>query len=321
MRRKRSDLSMHLLQFAKNYVKILLIATALIVTWTSLSFADWRKDLGVFRIGIIESEAAKLSPGELDRMRTAYADALAMPIEIIRARDFPALIDAHASSRIEYAIYSAAAYSTAYLLCECIEPLAQSVGADGSTGTRTVLLLDASLSQAQMPKSKGIAVPGKNSLNGFGVPLSSYGAFTGRLTGNEEWLTFVRDTNTASKQYADGTVDGFFATVKNTALLVTALQQDTPLSTAIAASGRKTKAVWISNPISNGPHAVRKNLANEAKGILSVFLIDLAEKNPDLNDILLPANDVRFVKVAHGAYTSAITATKMLAARSQQPAQ
>ena len=298
-----------------------LTAAVFFLTGTTISLADWRKDLGVFRIGIIESEALKLSPGELDRVRSGYADALSMPVEIIRARDFPALIDAQASARIEYAIFSAAAYSTAYLICECIEPLVQPIAEDASNGTRTVLLLDENVAASQVSKSKGIAVPGRNSLNGYGVPLASENVVSGKLKGDEAWLTFVRDTNTAVQYYADGKVDGYFATVSGNATLATALETNAPLTSAIAASGRKTKAVWISGTIANGPHTVRKNLAEEAKGLLSKYLRNLAETDPDLNDILLPANDARFASVNHSAYSTALAATKMLAAHSEQPAQ
>lgn len=305
-----------MLKFAK------LAASALVVLCGSVtaSYCGWRQDLGTFRIGLIENEANKLSPAELQRIQTAYAQALAMPVEIIRVRDYPALIDAHASARVEYAIYSAASYATAYLVCECIEPLVQPVSVDGSLGTRTVLLLDASVKPSQIGQSKGIAVPGRSSPNGFGVPLAADKIFDAALSGSEPWLKFVPDTNSAASAYITGTVDGFFASVGNDETLVSALQPGNPLSDLVLASPRKTKAVWLSKTIANGPHAVRKNLANEAKDSLLNFLVTLAQTNSDLNDILLPANDVRFMPVSHGAYATAISATKMLAAQARLPA-
>ncbi len=287
----------------------------------AVAMADWRKDLGVFRIGMIESEALKLSPGEMERMRRGYADALAMPVEIVRTRDFPALIDAHASARLEYAIFSAAAYATAYLVCECIEPLVQPIASNAATGTRTVLFLDSKMSKAQVAQSKGLAVPGKNSLNGFGVPLASEDMISGKLIGNEPWLVFVEDTKAAVEQFAAGKVDGFFATVSSTATLATALQQGDPIATTLLTLSRQAKASWISNIVANGPHAVRKNLSTEAKNILSKYLVNLAQTDPNLNDLILPANDIRFDTVNHSAYLTAISATKMLAAQSEQPAQ
>jgi phosphonate transport system substrate-binding protein len=305
----------------QKYTLICMTTTALLILGAVNSFADWRKDLGVFRIGMIESEALKLSPAELERIRSGFADALSLPVEIIRARDFPALIDAQASARIEYAVLSAAAYSTAYLVCECIEPLVRPIAADNTSGTRTILLLDESITTAQIAKSKGIAVPGRNSLNGFGVPLASESVIVGKLTGSEKWLTFARDANAAVQLYAQGEVDGFFATVSSGETLATALQDGKPLAAALATSSRETKAVWLSNPISNGPHTARKNLADEAKKILMDYLTKLGSTDPGLNDILLPENNTSFAEVDHRDYATALAATKMLAAQSEQPAQ
>lgn len=300
---------------------ITIASVIMLLASQAVALADWRKDLGVFRIGMIESEALKLSPGEMERMRSGYADALAMPVEIVRTRDFPALIDAHASARVEYAIFSAAAYATAYLVCECIEPLVQPIAANTATGTRTVLFLDSEMSMPQVAQSKGIAVPGKSSLNSFGVPLASDNLISGKLKGTEPWLVFVEDTNAAVKKFADGNVDGFFATVSSTATLGTALQQGDPIAATLTSLPRQVKVSWISNIVANGPHAVRKNLSPDAKNLLSKYLVNLAQTDPDLNDLLLPANDIRFDAVNHSAYATAITATKMLAAQSEQPAQ
>lgn len=307
--------------FAKTFAKTLLSAGALMFVRAPDALADWRQDLGVFRVGIIENEALKLSPSELERIRVAYADALTMPVEIVRMRDYSALIDAHASSRVEYAIYSATAYSTAFLVCACIEPLVQPIAADGSIGTRTVLMLDPAVKFSQIGASKGIAVPGRNSLNGYGIPLSADKVLDKKLKGTEPWLKFTSNNSTAVGEYVAGTVDGFFTTVESGASLASAIEIGSPLFEALKSSGRPAKAVWLSDVVANGPHAIRKNLASEAKGKLLNFLIDLAQTNPDLNDLLLPANDVKFVPAAHGAYATAINATKMLSATAAPVAQ
>jgi phosphonate transport system substrate-binding protein len=312
---------MKIFQHAQKRCAVTIASMIMLLTSQAVAMADWRKDLGVFRIGMIESEALKLSPGELERIRSGYADALSMPVEIIRTRDFPALIDAHASARVEYAILSAAAYATAYLVCECIEPLVQPIATNAATGTRTVLFLDSKITMEQVAQSKGLAVPDKNSLNGYGVPLSSENLISGKLKGNEPWLVFAKDTDAAIQQFADGKVDGFFATVNSTATLATALQQGDPIAATLSSLPRQAKASWISNIVANGPHAVRKNLVTDAKNILSKYLVNLAQTDSDLNDLLLPANDIRFDEVNHSAYATAISATKMLAAQSEQPAQ
>jgi phosphonate transport system substrate-binding protein len=312
---------MRVTDMLKSTLKSVAIGVALLGLFTAPSFADWRKDLGTFRIGIIEGEASKMSPGEVDRIRAAYADALGMPVEVIRPRDFPALIDAQASSRIEYAIYSAAAYATASLACECVEPLVRPVAADKSSGTRSILVLDEKVSVGQISSGKGIAVPGMNSISGLGVPLVEAQSVFGPFTGNEKWLRFAKDANAAVEAFNNNNIDGFIATVPDSRTKNTALQAESSLAKALAVSSRPVKLAWISNPLLNGPHAVRKNLANEAKNILAKFLLSLNSTDPDLNDLLLPSNDVAFVQAKQSDYLLAIAATKKLAAQGGQPAQ
>ena len=73
-------------------------------------------------------------------LKQAYARALGIPVEIFVARDYAALIDAQATARVDYAIYSTTAYATTSLLCGCVEPVVAPVGEDGATGIRAILV-------------------------------------------------------------------------------------------------------------------------------------------------------------------------------------
>ncbi len=277
------------------------------------ALADWRKELGTFRIGMIEAQGKQYSPADLAKLRAAYSSALGMPVEIFQAKDFPSLIDAQASSRIEYAFYTAQAYATAYLACECVEPLAAAQGADGSAGLRTVLLLDEMLSVADLSKSKGIGVGGTDSLSTYGVALASFQLKGTSLTGAEPWLRVEGGPAGLLSGLENGSLDGLFAAVSSSLTLSDALRKDTALSSELAKTGRKIKAVWLSETIPNGPHAVRKNLAPEAKSALAKLLAELAVADPDLNDLLLPDNAITFSPISHQAYALALKATKALA--------
>ncbi len=275
--------------------------------------ADWRKELGTFRIGMIEAQGNQYSPADLAKLRAAYAGALGMPVEIFQAKDFPSLIDAQASSRIEYAFYTAQAYATAYLACECVEPLAAPLGADGSTGIKAVLLLDEALSVADVAKSKGIGIVGKDSLATFGVALASFQSKGTSLTGSETWLHIEGGPADLLGGLENGSLDGFFATVPSGLKLNDALRKDTALALELSKTGRKIKAVWLSDTVPNGPHAVRKNLAPEAKEAMLKMLAGMATADPDLNDLLLPEDTVAFSPVSHQAYGLTLKATKALA--------
>ncbi len=280
--------------------------------------ADWRADLGTFRIGIVNAELQKLSPLERERIRNAYADALKMPVEIIPMQDFPALIDAQASSRVEYAIYSTTAYATVWLACECVEPLVASVNFDGSTGVRAALFLRDGQSLKTMETSRGIAIAGQDSMPAFGLPLSEFIALNRPVKGSEPWLKIQPDVSSVVSSYLNHDIDGFFAVIPQNRTLATALQTNDRVAIALGADALNVKAAWISNTIPNGPHAIRRNINPEAKQAVTTFLITLAAKDPELFDLIAPENAINFIKIRHGDYTAAINATKALAAFSKK---
>ena len=275
--------------------------------------ADWRKELGTFRIGIVEAQARQHSPAELDKIRAAYATTLGMPVEIIQSKDFPSLIDAHASSRIEYAVYTAEAYAASALACECVEPLAAPVAEDGSAGVRAVLIADAGLSISAIASSKGIGVPGLDDMAVYGVALASFQSGGQRLTGTDSWIRAENGVRGVISGFANGRLDGFFSAVPSRLSMAGVLAPGTPVADEVLKSGRKAKAVWLSEIIPFGPHAVRKNLAPEAKALLAGMLSGLAAADPEMSDLLLPEGMVAFALVQHSAYGLALDATKALA--------
>ena len=104
------------------------------------SRAGWRDDMKTFRIGMVAEPGADQTVNGLASLKQAYAQALGIPVEIFVARDYAALIDAQATQRIDYALYSTTAYATAALLCGCVEPVAAPVSDDGATGIKAILV-------------------------------------------------------------------------------------------------------------------------------------------------------------------------------------
>jgi phosphonate transport system substrate-binding protein len=145
--------------------------------WSGSALADWRDDIGTFRIGVVaEPGAGNALPG-LKRLTEAFTNALGMDVEFVVARDYGALIEAQANARIEYAIYSATAYATASQRCGCIEPLVAPLDPDGSAGIRSVLLTkDGKLPDVAALKSHHIAIGPKDSVSGSLLPLAGLSA-------------------------------------------------------------------------------------------------------------------------------------------------
>jgi phosphonate transport system substrate-binding protein len=66
-------------------------------------FADWRDDLGAFRIGVVMQNGRNYDPRRFEEFREIVSETLSLPVEIFQARDAAALIDAMATSRTEAA--------------------------------------------------------------------------------------------------------------------------------------------------------------------------------------------------------------------------
>ena len=299
--------------------RILMGAVLGLALGAQMARADWRDELGTLRIGMLDAVAINLSPGEMERIKSAYSDALKMPAEIYRARDLPALVDALVSGRVDYAMMSAAAYASASLICACVEPLAKPVMSDRSDATRAVLFMDPAIAEPAIAASKGIAVPSLDSFNTYGAALAGLQKTIPQFKAGEAWI-IASGTDGVVSDFLSGKVDGFIVPLPANRPVGSELANGDPLTVSLKEGKRSYKVAWRSEPIANGPHAVRQNLAGEAKIALSAFLQGLSVNDPDLNDILLPEGAVNFGPAASADYAFAINAAKALAASSTPPA-
>lgn len=250
--------------------------------------ADWRGESGTFRIGMVLRHGETGTSRRLEGFRALASQALSMPVEIFPARDASALIDAMATSRIEYAVFSALGYATAFELCECVEPLAAPVNRDGATGMRSVLIADTTrvsriADLAYMP----VAFGPENSLGGDFLPSSGF-RWQGRpLADSGLDLVQVETTQESLRLLADGEVAAAFL-----------WEYVRPGSPAVFAEGPHAylddlspdgfAVLWHSEAIRFGPHAVRRNLPSEAKSALRRMLLGLARTEPAVYDSVSP---------------------------------
>ena len=296
----------------------ILISMAVSAACTQSARADWRKDLGAFRIGISATDAKSLSAAETDRLTAGYSAALGMPVEVVILRDYPALIDAQVSSRIEYAIYSSASYAAAWLLCECVEPLAAPVQTNGATGIRSILVMNASAIFTRLDLNGiKIGIPGQDSISGFAVPLAEYALGTRALAPDEKFFSAYPGMADTVSAFADGRIDGFFGwsfadesgAVKGSGIMGTG----TDAFFSVGGKTLETKIPWTSSLLRYGPHAVRRSLDAEAKSALRNYLQALGAEQIDVLSILPPNDVARFTPVSQEEYRSAIAAVKAAA--------
>lgn len=278
--------------------------------------ADWRDDTGTFRIGVVMRDGETSVSRRLEGFRALAAEALAMPVEIFPARDASALIDAMATSRIEYGIFSALGYATAFELCECVEPLAAPANRDGATGMRSVLIAAARVSRISDLADLQVAFGPENSLGGDFLPSSGFRWQGKPLADSGLDLVPVETTQESLRLLADGEVAAAF--------LWEYVRPGTP---AVFADGPRAyldelspdgfAVLWHSQAIRFGPHAVRRNLPSEAKSALRRMLLDLARADPAVFDSVSPDLAGGFEPAVSDEYRSAAALVAAIAAREE----
>lgn len=275
--------------------------------WCEPAWADWRDDIGTFRIGIVaEPGAGNTVPG-LTVLTQAFTNALGMKVEFVVARDYAALIEGQANARIEYAIYSATAYATARQRCGCIEPLVAPVDSDGVAGIRSVLLTrDGKLRGLADMETHRVAMPPPDSVGGSLLPLAGLAAEQVEIAEDARFLVHAPSASAAETMLVDGEADAMFGWVKAAADGQPRLSGGT--QARLEASGLSASAlrvVWTSGLLRYGPHAVRSDLDPEAKRRLTVFLTNLKSTTPDVYDLLESKHAGGFMPVVSKDYATA----------------
>lgn len=282
----------------------LAMATLLLAGVSVTADAQWRQEMGTFRIGLLADPGTDRNVAGLSEIRRAYELALGMPVTIFVAKDYPALIDAHATSRIDYAVYSATAYATAQRLCSCVEPIAARQGPGRDLGIRAVLMMRKSeVAQSESLDGVKVAVAQGDSIAGSILPAMA-------LSGQEdahgiasEQMKIVDADSDAIEMYLNGTVDGLFGWALSGASANLSTDSGTfAVLVARGADADDLEVRWMSDLLRYGPHSVRSNLDKEAKDILADFLTGLHDNKPDVLELLTGSEDARFTVVGTDDY-------------------
>lgn len=206
-----------------------------------------------FRIGLVASPGEEAGIEGLAEIKAAYAAALGQPVEVMVARDYAALADAHIEGRIDYAVYSAPAFAAAERRCLCLRPVAAPVDGGGATGLRSVLIV-----RTGGPGAAGrLAVGPADSLTMRLAPLAMSPA--ARRAGDDGRLVEAASAGEAEALFLDGAVDGFFGWVPaRDGDAAEGLPGGSPARLAAAGLDASAFAVeWRSGILRYGPHAVR----------------------------------------------------------------
>ena len=283
---------------------LLLVASVVFFANPQPVRADWRDDMGAFRIGILSHGDVRAAVTGVEPFRLAIEKGLGLPVEVFPAKDYAALVDASAASRIEYAVLSSTAYAAAWDRCRCIEPLVIARSGDGTPGYQEILITrqDGPASLADL-KGKHIAAIRADAFGGLDFALAQMREEGLDVKKGDAVLDLFGDGEAAFSALRDGTADALvgWSSLKGdqaagysrgTLRRIAAQQGDT--------SGYKI--IWQSAFIANRVHAIRQDLPGEAKTTLRDLLSAMYDSDPVAYDAVEPIFGGGFVAARQGQF-------------------
>jgi phosphonate transport system substrate-binding protein len=253
------------------------------------SRADWREDMGTFRVAIAADGNAALAAARAEPFRLALEKAMSMPVEIVTARDFGALIEAAGRSRIEYAVVSSTAFAALMASCECMEPLVLASSGDGASSFEAQLIVRGDgPAKVDGLRGKKIGVVGGRTI---GAPMVAFHEIRSAgldAEGGEAEIVTLATASDAVEALARGTIDAMLGW---SAVGGTGGNESNGTQRMIAARAGGAfpyRILWRSAPIPYRVHAVRKDIAGEAKTILRNTVTGLFGSDPVAYDAIEP---------------------------------
>ena len=293
------------------HVLCLLFACLIWFSTSTGSKADWRSDIGVFRVGVVISAQLQGFPDRAEPFRLALSEALGIDVEFFPTRSAQSLVEALIADRIEYAILPATAYALTWQVCECVEPIAIAKSLDGTDGFHTVLISGpGGPATIEEIGDKRIAVLSDDT-------VSQQLLLSSELSGS---------LNVVAENSADATLRSFLEGKYTMLLGWSSMNGDVSLGYSRgtlsqlrqmgAAEPQSYRIIWQSGQIPHSTHVVRSKLEAEPKNIIRNFLTNLFERDPVAYDSIEPQYSGGFNVARHSRFKVLIDMIKVL--RSQQ---
>ncbi|MCB1499474.1 MAG: phosphate/phosphite/phosphonate ABC transporter substrate-binding protein [Bauldia sp.] len=252
--------------------------------------ADWRDDMKVLRVGVLGGSDVAYRLASLEPFRVYLQDKTGIPVEIVPAASYDALITAQIEDRIDYAVYSATAYAKALVSCDCVEAFAAPVAADGALGFYSVLIARAGDNVPDLAGAKGrrLGLGPADSVAGTIVPLHSFAAAD--IDPDTYFLSVTEypTPEVAVTALLRGEVDlaAGWSSVTGSASLGYTFGTLNRMVSDGTLSMNQVRLVWQSPLIPFGPHAIRTDLPAEFKAILSGALLSMAREDTEALDAI-----------------------------------
>jgi phosphonate transport system substrate-binding protein len=222
--------------------------------------------------------------------------------------DYSSLIEAQATARVHYAVYSATAFVTASATCRCVDPIAVPTASGGEKGFHALLIARADGGVDSLADAKGarLALAGPDSVGGRLLQLRGLEA-EGIVAGDH----FSKFVDVADPEMA---VTALLAGEADLAAAWSSLSGDAAagysfgvLAALVADGGLvmdQIRIVWQSELIPFGPHAVRTGLPGELKSLLSEALGAMSAEDPAALDAIDRSGGSGFVTADAGMFAA-----------------
>lgn len=266
---------------------------------------SWRKELGVFRIGVVAEGSIESTRLHAEPFRLAISEALEIETEIFPVRDGISLVNALTSGRIEYAILPTTAYAAGWAVCECIEPLVIPRSSDSTEGYHSVLIArpDGPTSVSEISEQE-IGFLAKDSVLGLALALQQLrlqglkpdeadGEYPAEKNAEATVLAFVNGKYQALVGWSSLNGDPTTGYDRGTLTLVARHNEGQALGYRI---------LWKSPLIPHHPHVIRKNVNGEVKRILRELLVAMFNNDPVAYDSIESIYGGGFTVARHGMF-------------------
>lgn len=284
---------------------IRVLAAALLVAVPSVAAgADWRDDIGAFRVGILAGQDIQAAIARAEPFRLALEEGLGVTVDIFPARDYAALIDASAGSRIEYAVFSATAYALAWNRCECIEPLVVARSGDGTQGVAEAVIArrtgPASLAELEGRRIAAVRAPAFGGLEIALRQMQAQGFDPGK---GGTVIDMMAHGEAAIAAFRDGRADALIGWSSMTGDPSAGYSRGTLTRIAALEGGASDyRVIWQSTVVPFRVHAVRNSLPAEARNRLRELLSAMFDNDPVAYDSIEPVHGGGFVPARQGQF-------------------
>lgn len=286
-------------------LQIIVAAIFFACTMMTIAQADWRKDIGIFRVGIVTKQDTATTVAHYEPFKKALSKALEMDVEIFPARNEARIIQALTTGRIEYAVLSTSGYALSWVLCECVEPLVTARTIDRGDGYHTVVITPVTgISDKEKLESASIGVLAKQSISGHPFAKFLLSKESVRVDAPQKQFITYESGHETLEAFQNGEIDALIGWSSMTGDPTRGFSSGTlrHLGNSNDNNANPYRIIWNSPALPYRPHAVAKKLDREAKLILRITMEALYDKSPVAYDVVEPKYGGGFIASQHSRF-------------------